>query len=164
MDKEFLEVFGDDSVVKFTEHDVEQHRDMLQEAAFEGYIVPQGLFSTPDTNIVKCFALTDKGMEYIALLQEQQAAKAISDVIGKPYHKYPLLFKNVVNGKIILAANPYMGMVIFANIDLATGNIDGIGEVVMVQTPFHENETWVRFQYSISIDSSRGVIRSDIID
>ena len=158
MDKEFFEVFGDDSVVTFTGADIEKYRDMLQEAAFDGYIAAQ------ESKIGKCFALTDKGMEYIALLQEQQAAKAISDVIGKPYHKYPLLFKNVVNGKIILAANPYMGMVIYTDIDLATGNIDGIGEVVMVQTPFHENETWVRFQYSISIDSSRGVIRSDIID
>lgn len=158
MDKEFFEAFGDDSVVTFTNVSAEQHRDMLREAAFEGYIAAR------ESEIGKCFALTDKGMEYIALLQEQQAAKAISDVIGKPYHKYPLLFRNVVNGKIILAANPYMGTVIYADVDLATGNIDGIGEVVMVQTPFHENDSWVRFNHTIGIDSSRGVIRSNIID
>ena len=163
MDKEFFEVFGDDSVVGFTDNDVEKYRHMLQEAAFEGYITAQ------ESKIGKCFALTDKGMEHIALLQEQQAAKAIFDVIGKPTgvmqrQNYPVLFRNVVNGKIILAANPYMGTVIYADVDLATGNIDGIGEVVMVQTPFHENETWACFKYSISIESSRGVIRSNIID
>nr|DAI43042.1 MAG TPA: protein of unknown function DUF2513 [Caudoviricetes sp.] len=163
MDVEFFEVFGDDSVVTFTGADIEQHRDMLQEAAFEGYIVAR------ESELGKCFALTDKGMEYIALLQEQQAAKAISDVIGKPsgvmqQQNYPALFRNTNTNEIILAVNPYMGTVIDCDVDVGTRVKEDIGKIITTKIPFHEDAAWICFNHIISIDSRSGVVRKITID
>lgn len=163
MDKEFLEVFGDDSVVTFTNVVAEQHRDMLQKAAFDGYIAAQ------ESKRGKCFALTDKGMKYIAMLQEQYAAKAISDAIGKPtgvmqQQNYPALFRSTYTHEVILAANPYCGMVICCHNDSPAAWYGTVGQIVMTKTPFHEDAAWVHFNYAISLDSRNGVIRSNIID
>lgn len=163
MDKEFLEVFEDDSAVCFTGADLEKHRDMLQKAAFEGYIAAR------ESEIGKCFGLTNKGMEFIALLQERYAAKAISDVIGKPtgvtqQQNYPALFRSTYSHEIILAPNPYCGMVISCHNDSSAAWYGTVGQIIMVQTPFHKDETWVRFNHTVSLDSRNGVIRSNIID
>lgn len=79
---------------------------------------------------------------------------------------YPALFENTLSHDIVLAANPYCGVVVFEHESpktLAYMRQASLGEVVMLRRPFEQDPTWRLCERAVVLGAIRSVLRSDVI-
>lgn len=86
------------------------------------------------------------------------------DAVGRVL--YPALFENRLSHDIVLAANPYCGVVVFEHESpktLAYMRQASLGEVVMLRRPFEQDPTWRLCERAVVLDATRAVLRSGVI-
>lgn len=86
------------------------------------------------------------------------------DAVGRVL--YPALFENRLSHDIVLAANPYCGVVVFEHESpktLAHMRQVSLGEVVMLRLPFEQDTTWRLFENAVVLDATRVGLRSGVI-
>lgn len=79
---------------------------------------------------------------------------------------YPALFENTLSHDIVLAANPYCGVVVFEHESpktLAYMRQTRLGEVVTLRLPFEQDTTWRLFENAVVLDATRVGLRSGVI-
>ena len=79
---------------------------------------------------------------------------------------YPALFENTLSHDVVLAANPYCGVVVFEHESpktLAYMRQASLGEVVMLRRPFEQDPTWRLCERAVVLDATRAVLRSGVI-
>lgn len=79
---------------------------------------------------------------------------------------YPALFENTLSHDIVLAANPYYGVVVFEHESpktLAYMRQASLGEVVMLRRPFEQDPTWRLCERAVVLDATHVELRSGII-
>ena len=79
---------------------------------------------------------------------------------------YPALFENTLSHDVVLAANPYCGVVVFEHESpktLAYMRQASLGEVVMLRRPFEQDPTWRLCERAVVLGATRSVLRSDVI-
>lgn len=86
------------------------------------------------------------------------------DAVGRVL--YPALFENRLSHDIVLAANPYCGVVVFEHESpktLAYMRQTRLGEVVTLRLPFEQDTTWRLFENAVVLDATRVGLRSGVI-
>ena len=86
------------------------------------------------------------------------------DAVGRVL--YPALFENTLSHDVVLAANPYCGVVVFEHESpktLAYMRQASLGEVVMLRRPFEQDPTWRLFENAVVLDATRVGLRSGVI-
>lgn len=76
---------------------------------------------------------------------------------------YPALFENTLSHDVVLAANPYCGVVVWARESNAHMRQIRLGEVVTLRLPFEQDTTWRLCERAIVLDATRSVLRSGVI-
>jgi hypothetical protein len=79
---------------------------------------------------------------------------------------YPALFENTLSHDVVLAANPYCGVVVFEHESpktLAYMRQTRLGEVVTLRLPFEQDTTWRLFENAVVLDATRVGLRSGVI-
>lgn len=86
------------------------------------------------------------------------------DAVGRVL--YPALFENRLSHDIVLAANPYCGVVVFEHESpktLAYMRQASLGEVVMLRRPFEQDPTWRLCERAVVLDAAHVELRSSVI-
>lgn len=76
---------------------------------------------------------------------------------------YPALFENVLSHDVVLAANPYCGVVVWARESHAHMRQIRLGEMVTLRLPFEQDTTWRLCERAVVLDAPRAVLRSSVI-
>ena len=129
----FAELFVANESIDLPHDELDDKRAMLSVALFDGYLTVG--FGKTSNN----YTLTEKGKTLIRDYEMQQAAKGVINTLKI----FPMLFRNINNGTVVLAIGETMGTVVR---EATTTGYDEfampLGTFHTYFVPFHLNDVW----------------------
>ena len=129
----FAELFAANGSIYLPHDEIDDKRAMLSVALFEGYLTTE-LGKSSNT-----YTLTEKGKTLLNEHEMQQAAKGIVNTLKI----FPMLFRNIHNGTVILAIGETTGTVVKEATTLAYDEFAfPLGTFHTYFVPFYLNDVW----------------------
>lgn len=129
----FAELFAANGSIDLPHDEIDDKRAMLSVALFEGYLTTE-LGKSSNT-----YTLTENGKTLLNEYEMQQAAKGIVNTLKI----FPMLFRNIHNGTVVLAIGETAGTVVKGATTAAYDEFAfPLGTFHTYFVPFYLNDVW----------------------